>query len=308
MPSRIFLIFLAGLVVLGAKCWWTRFERSPPISAEEIERNGGHALRLSCGRSIEYFEFGVAASEARHTILAIHGALTTGALWGIHDQWARSHHIRIIAPSLPGWGFSPCGDLEDTPANWAQEDARELLDILAPGVMVDVLGASLGSVFAAALASNPATASRIGNVMLYVAIAPSTLDYDPLEGSQLRAFSKLHAIPDLARCFEGCLWTPLLKALLSGDAARSIARQWEGLWRSTENIYSAWQDGWQMMAQHDRKVLIVSGSDDDMAPPHNQQKLYAAIPGSELIRFQGAHVDPIIKPEIMQDHMLQLLN
>ena len=108
-------------------------------------------------------------------------------------------------------------------------DAAELLAATTGAdERVHLLGASLGSIYAAELVSGTsAVADRINNVMLYVAIAPKSDGFDPLEGSELQVFSQMHRFPTAARLLEKHVFMPALRLLAGGDVARSLTL-WEG--------------------------------------------------------------------------------
>ncbi len=71
---------IGGLVSLAAM---RAFTPSARVEAKQVTEAGGQWLRLQDGRPLE-FEFGATISEATSTILALHGAMTTGKLWVAH--------------------------------------------------------------------------------------------------------------------------------------------------------------------------------------------------------------------------------
>ena len=350
----------AGILVAYHNC----FEPSRPVDRALIQAHGGSLVVVkgdgeSEDRALEYFEFGAPAENATETVLLLHGALTTGQLWKIHDSWGKSHGVRIVAPTLPGWGLSEttpghhdgatdglhnAKSTRMTPKKWATNDALFLLRQLgiSESNPVHLVGASLGSIYAAALASSPASRKSIRNVMLYVAFAPVSargthqddaqqqqqpppplLPHDPLEGSQLAGFSQMRRTLGVrwARTIEKLLILPLLRTFMEGDVARSIGHQWEGLWRCTDDIYEDWDFDWRSMTTTIpsttssspsprvplRKVIVVSATKDDMAPTHNQHVLHREIQGSTLVEYDGVHDEGIRNPTLMQTHMESLL-
>jgi pimeloyl-ACP methyl ester carboxylesterase len=213
--------------------------------------------------------------------------------------------VRIIGPSLPGWGWSEAAP-DSSPKKWAGTDAVELLQAVNASEPVHLFGASLGSIYAAELISAASPiADRFENVMLYVAIAPKTEAFDPLNGSDLNVFSQLHRFPTAARLLDKFVIIPLLKSLVGGDVARSL-NLWEGLWRCTDDI-----KGDRSLFAPDltskRRVFVVSGSKDTAAPPANQKKLVELIPGSVLLAYEGGHDESIKNPTIMQEHLSMLI-
>ncbi len=294
---------IGGLVAIAAA---RAFSPSARVDPESVTKAGGRWFRTSRDeRVVEWFEYGAKATEARSTVLALHGAMTTGQMWAAHDAWAREHGVRIVAPSLPGWGWSESAP-NSSPLQWASTDAAELFQQAGLEGRVHLLGASLGSIYAAELvAASSTVAQSIGNVMLYVAIAPASDSFDPLSGSDLNVFAKLHHFPTFARLLDKYLLIPLLVRAAGGDVARSL-NLWEGLWRCTDDIRGPRSPFVPDLCAH-RRVFVVSGLSDTAAPPANQHKLIELIPGSELIQFDGEHDAAVKNATLLQQHLALLI-
>jgi len=308
--SRI-LVSVGIIGAVGAAVYYAYlncFAPSPRIKQSQIEESGGKFIVSPSGRLMEYFEFGSTKSEATSTLLLLHGAMTTGQLWQIHDNWGKQNKVRIIAPSIPGWGLSEHKGIDIK--NQPQEFIPDVLALMKTKLNIDkfhVAGASLGSIYAAQIAASPETSPMVLNVMLYVPIAPKSDTHDPLKGSPLKATSDMHKNPALARMIERYFFIPLLKNfILPPDGKRSL-HQWEGLWKCTDDIYSEWLPSWRDMAKS-RKVYVVGCKTDELAPPENQKVLMEGIEGATLIVYDGHHATGIEKPEVMQDHLKVLLN
>lgn len=300
-------VAVSAVVVAAVSCWGvTTLRRGPAaISVDDIVRNGGKALTLSDGRLLEYFEHGASTATATTTLLAIHGAQTTGNLFHLVDGWARDRRVRVISPTLPGFGLTPyAGPYQpDRMVN----DLQHLMRHAAPEASTFyVVGTSLGSIPAAALASLD---DRVLGVELYVSFAPREHDHDPLKDSMLSTFAATRRFPTFKKLFEtGFIW-PLMKWFMpkDGDVYRSIRWQWEGLSSCADIIYAPWAFDWRSMATRKdggrRRVIIVSGSDDKAAPPHNQQFLHREIRGSSLVQYQGAHERSVVEPSLLAQHL-----
>eukprot|EP00475_Leptophrys_vorax_P038541 TRINITY_DN6817_c0_g2_i2.p1 TRINITY_DN6817_c0_g2~~TRINITY_DN6817_c0_g2_i2.p1 ORF type:complete len:113 (+),score=16.15 TRINITY_DN6817_c0_g2_i2:34-372(+) len=78
------------------------FDPSPRIDPAQIEKDGGKYIILRDNRLMEYFVHG--KRDGNVTLVAIHGAQTTGKLFTLLDSWAKNADLRIIAPTLPGFG------------------------------------------------------------------------------------------------------------------------------------------------------------------------------------------------------------
>jgi pimeloyl-ACP methyl ester carboxylesterase len=320
------LLSVASGCVIVAYSAATAFTPSPRMSEESIVKDGGKTYRLSDGRMMEYFVHG--NPTATSTLIALHGANTTGNLFQLLHQWGIDNNVRIIAPSLPGFGKSePRYNSANVPSydllSWAQDTSLFLQSIQIDDFYV--LGTSLGGPHAAALASVFPDRARVRNVMLYVPLAPyGDLDatqpggvYDPLNGSMLKSFGDMRSSPRKKRVIERLFFVPLLRAMspAGGDVARSVASFWEGAFTCTTVIYQPWMFPWKTLgtevlpcaqAPH-RKVFIVSGTKDAVAPPHNQQKLAQDIVNSVLITYEGEHEYSIVHPELMVAHASVLL-
>jgi len=197
----------------------------------------------------------------------------------------------------------PNFQLED----WVQ-DIQELLSHL----QVDrfhILGTSFRSIHAAGLASLYEPQQAVGNVELYVAMAPlEANEHDPLQGSVLDIFGRLRRFPLVKRLVEKLIFLPLLLWFTppDSDVHRSVSTQWEGCSSCADIIYQPWKFDWHKMAES-RRVVIVSGRQDNVAPPHNQRRLHNQIVGSQLVEYDGNHDRGIIEPQMMIEHLKLIL-
>jgi pimeloyl-ACP methyl ester carboxylesterase len=298
--------FVAGAFALAAAFlvhqWKSAFDPSPIASAEDVQRDGGHALTLRDGRMLEYFVHG--APQGEKTLLALHGAQTTGKLFELLSDWARANNVRIIAPTLPGFGLSTHNIRSIAPADWV-EDALEMLSALKVQ-RFSLLGTSLGSIYAAALVARHPEPESILGIEFYVPFAPATLEHDPLAGSMLDTFGKLRATPQYKRFLEKLFFIPIIYYLApaGSDVRRAIATQWEGMNACADVIYTPWPSGWEAAVSNGkRRVVIVSGKKDAAAPPHNQKRLRDLLPGSELVEYDGPHEHSLKHPSLFAEHV-----
>lgn len=303
----VFKVLLPIFIAFGIYASLNAFN---PSNFEEFEKlihkQGGQFFKTKGQRVIQYFEFGAPKEESKHTFMILHGAMTTGELWKIHDKWAKERNIRLISPTLPGWGLSTSISIEQSSVQeWTEKDISEFIEYLGFNEknQFHLVAASLGSIYGASLASHH---KSVKDVMLYVAFAPKSPENDPLDGSQLKVFSDMHQYRTFARIFEKYLVIPMLTSFMPPEISSSIKNQWEGLWMCTDDIYSEWKFNWKNISQN-RRVFIVSASKDKNAPPQNQKILAQNIKGSILIEYEGEHEDGITKPELMQSHMERLI-
>jgi pimeloyl-ACP methyl ester carboxylesterase len=312
LKNKTTLYLGVGLGVVVASAAYivsNAFSRSPTTDfKKQMILDKSNYFQVSETKFLEWFEFGASSQEATFTLLFLHGAMTTGDLWRMHDAWAKENQVRIISPSLPGWGLSPLDPFESDPLDWATNDCFKLMKSLgfSASNKFHIVGASLGSIYAAKFALDPTTSPLVDKVMLYVSFSPSENGRNPLKGSQLEGFSTMHKWPLFARLLDKLLILPMLRSLLPGDGIRSVRYQWEGLWKCTDDISSPWPKNWRSMSK-DHEVFIISGDTDDLAPVENQTFLHKEIIGSVLISYKGGHDDHLKKPEDMQQNLMKLL-
>ncbi|KAJ3075827.1 hypothetical protein HDU98_006763 [Podochytrium sp. JEL0797] len=303
-PSAV-SVGLGLTALLAGYVWTTAFTPSRAPTREQIARNGGRACALEGQRVLEYFEFG--NPDASRVLVALPGAQSTGNLFVFLNEWAKTRNVRIVAPSLPGFGLTPHhnGGL----AQWVK-DIETLLQTLKIH-RFDLMGASLGSIYAEEFAATcDPEKFQILNICLYVAFAPTAPgEYDPLEGSILQPFGKLRNKPTVKRLLERLIFIPLLKTISprDSDVCRSIRWQWEGVNSCADVIYAPRASVNDLADGGKRKVLIVSGTTDVNVAPHNQTRLHHAIAGSQLIVYEGGHERAIVEPSLMIEHLELLM-
>jgi len=311
----------ATVATIGSVVYVLRhaFDPSPVATREQVAADGGTAVaRADQHGIVEYFEFGEQdGAKVKATLVALHGAQTTGRLFSILHDWALQKGVRIIAPTLPGFGLStfPVSSAASsargrsyTTAEWVAE-MQALLHGHLRLTHFHVLGTSFGSIHAAALAGLYSPQQAVGNVELYVAIAPPATTYDPLEGSVLQVFAKMAPYPLFKRLFEKYIVRPLLLWFVpkDGDVARAVRTQWEGMATCADIIGQPWLFDWTALSGTGRKVVIVSCRQDNAAPPHNQKRLHENIPGSELVEYDGKHESGIENPAQLAAHLELIL-
>ncbi|KAJ3354342.1 hypothetical protein HDU83_005497 [Entophlyctis luteolus] len=308
--GKVFAIGLSATAAYFGYLWLTAFQPSRP-SRKQIAASGGSLFELENDRFLEYFEFG--DTKSSRVLLCFHGAQTTGNLFVILEKWALASKIRIVAPTLPGFGLTP--SLPPTMSGfqvWVR-DVEHLLEHLHIDRFY-MLGTSLGSIYAQIFATTCQMKwkNQIQNICLYVGFAPFTPgEYDPLEGSILQVFGELRSRPLFKRMLERLLLIPILRwtSPRNGDTLRSIKWQWEGLYNSADIIYveRSFAGLKELAVGGQRRVLIVSGSNDIIAPPHNQKRLCELITGAEFVSYEGAHERAILEPELLAKHLELIL-
>jgi pimeloyl-ACP methyl ester carboxylesterase len=176
-------------------------------------------MTLRDGRTLEYAEFG---DRSGTPVLYLHGTPGTGAEAGVVEDVAHRHHVRMIAPSRPGYGASTfvAPSLAVVAA-----DAHELIEQLNLARVVAVVGISGGGAYALALAA--LRSDRIGPLAVHAGPG-QYFEAEPQRESDgaRRAFARL-AEGDLEGCtrilFEGAdLQLDPLRAVPERDFAAAV--------------------------------------------------------------------------------------
>jgi pimeloyl-ACP methyl ester carboxylesterase len=112
---------------------------------------------------------------------------------------------------------------------WVRTDMQPLMRELGVGAF-HVVGASLGSPHAAAVAATYEPPAAVLGVELYVGFAPASAEHDPLEGSILKSMATLRAERPLTdRLLSRHVLIPMLSFFKRGtDVERALRWQWEG--------------------------------------------------------------------------------
>ncbi|KAJ3026375.1 UNVERIFIED_CONTAM: hypothetical protein HDU68_005743 [Siphonaria sp. JEL0065] len=262
--QTIAIVGLTTAALLFGYSWKTAFTPSPKPTRLQVLANGGKVCFTSSTdptKLLEYFEFG--NSEGKKVLVAFHGAQTTGNLFPILHEWATQEDIRIIAPTLPGFGLTPH---QSGFSNWVQ-DIVTLLQSLNV-TRFHLLGTSLG-------------------------FHPSPIWKNATK----------------KRLLEHLLFIPLLKMISprDSDTARSIRWQWEGVNSCADVIYFERADVSGLANGGRRRVVIVSGTEDAVAAPHNQTRLHDMIQKSEIVTYKGVHERAIVEPSLMIEHLKMVL-
>ena len=285
------------------------FHPSAPVLESELQERKDASdgdyffLRLQDGSFVEWYEFG--ATRSGSVLVMLHGINSTGKLWKVADDFGKKNNIRIICPSLPGWGLSSA-KRNLGPFEWARTDMTNLLvDHLKLG-KIYVFGASLGSIYAAALATALGE-HKVKGLMLYVAFAPKSRTHEPLKGSVLRGFQRIHQrFPILMQVLDQYILLPMFR-VLTDDSAHTF-RQWEGLWKGRETIFHPWDFSLADVPSARCEVLVVSGTKDVIAPRRNQELLQQSIRGSKLVKYEGTHEHSLLNPHTLHEHLAMLLH
>lgn len=138
-------------------------------------------MTLRDGRTVEYLDLGDAAGRP---VLYCHGTPSTAGMAVIADEQARAHHVRLVAPTRPGYGDSSPSAPGLASAATA---AIELADLLGLDRFA-ALGVSGGGPFALAMAAiapgRISAVTSLAGVAAYTEVMPAS-DGDAAERAAL---------------------------------------------------------------------------------------------------------------------------
>jgi len=301
---KVFGIIAIVLAIgVGIGLQWVR-QPLPPITEEEVERHGGHALKLKDGRIMEYFEFG---SKEGQPVVFMHGGLMCGKLGGLFGK-AKEFGFRVIAPSIPGWGLSDFKEdlaLKDYP-----KDIEQLLDHLHITTFY-LAGASLGTLYVAAIVAH--LPDRVLKISIGAPSAPPPLPVFGFEGwgdfftlnamlmpiiPEFLAVAMQYQITTDTKAFAQTLphfsevQEPFATAYLE-NLKHSVSRQCKALTGLYKLLNSPWGVDLDILYKAGKKVHILIKSEEDLLVYSSQVKFAQSIAGSEVQTIPGSHMSTL---------------
>jgi pimeloyl-ACP methyl ester carboxylesterase len=267
-------------------------------------------LTLTDGRTVEYADLG---DPAGTPVLFFHGTPATAGQAAVVGDAARSHGVRLVAPTRPGYAASTNSPPGLTPV---AADSVELADQLGLGQVV-AAGVSGGAPYALALAAlapdRVASVSVLGGPGSHAEVTPEELDESDLRAIELlaagdadgatailmewteKAFGPLQGMSDeeFHAEFEktrppGPNWfedKPDLLPVFEADFHRAIA-SFDGFVRDNLSWLGAWDFD---LAAVTAPVRLVHGDSDRMVPAEHGEWLHERLATSERIVVPGGH-------------------
>ncbi|WP_328299551.1 alpha/beta hydrolase [Streptomyces sp. NBC_00435] len=245
-----------------------------------------HELKID-DRTLSYLDFG----GAGRPLLALHGGLSEGAHFtalaaALADEW------RVIAPDQRGHGDS--GLAPEYSREGYVADAAALLEHLAPGGPVPVLGFSLGGINAYHLAAaRPDLVSALVNVDAPVESprqdGPSFWDF--LHALPYTAPTREELVAALGPLGEGI--GPFLRPLDDGAGWRLPFHPGATLATLAEGDGSRW-DVWLASSC---PALLIHGLRSDVLPRELADAMVARRPGTSYVGLDTEHFVPFQDPE-----------
>lgn len=253
------------------------------------------------GVRIHYQEAG---DEDAPTIILIHGFISSNLIWSNTLRPLANAGFRVIAPDLPGYGYS---DKPAAASYTIEEQARavkRLMDRLGIG-HATIVGASYGGAIAATLAlDNP---ERVEKLILVGAVTN-----DEAKKKLLLRISRFPIVGDIVTpLFLGSRWVlrkrmqnmyrrmgkPINERMV---AARHHLLETANTHRAMIRTARNWNAGRvQREASLIRQpTLLVWGDQDDHIPLHHAASLRDSMPNARLIVFRNCgHLPPAEYPE-----------
>jgi pimeloyl-ACP methyl ester carboxylesterase len=286
--------------------------------------------RPSDGGSLEYFEYG-SNDPGAAVWLFIHGAVSTGGMLNIFPGFEaemRAMNVRVIAPTMPGWGTSDPypldGSIFDISGSrwlkqWAQ-DSLALMDFLnVSGRKFAVSGMSLGGGPGLATA---AIAQKEGRLLAFAPLIALTWNAADQPGQfnleSHYSFGKRLGMALLYNPYLGSLFAETMRDMILGtdeegfennpmvppdvtwdrsvwgrDMQRSVKYQLAGQVQSNRVPVSSSPEAAIDFAVFDRSVpvFVFFGEQDDVVVPSVATFTAEKLPWAQLRPFPGSHFD-----------------
>jgi len=300
-------------------------ENLPWVTEAEILADGGKAFKYANDRPLlEYFDWGDPNGEL---ILAIHGHTTDGKLFEPFQEFFLKNHFRVIAPSIPGWGFSSA----DILLNLTQfaEVMNSLMHHVAPNSDFSVIGVSMGGPHAAAVAS--IFHERVINVNLVIPLGVWDGVNDPVKDApwQFKILLWIFSLPFVNDMMSYYVLAPAVEEgftkFLSNFAAddyeetvfrEKISEQQKYYQRSISRTRLGHRRMIAMLS-HERSritlkdignvkgnIFVTYGEKDGMVSKNNPLYYHEQIPRSVLVSRPRSHMDMV---SLLPEFFLQMM-
>lgn len=227
---------------------------------------------------------------ARPTVLMLHGVLNAHCVWILQSRWLAHHGWNVLAPDLPGHGYS-AGE----PPRSVEEAAQFALALLdAAGVrQAALVGHSFGSL--TALHASAQAPQRVTHLALVgtaypMRVSPALLD-ESLNHPQraierVTAYSHALLAPPPSALGPGT-WVPgttraLMRRILAGNPRVN-------LFHTGFKACDDYRGGEAAMDAVRCPVLFVLGNRDAMTPAKAARALQARVPQAQTVMLEAGH-------------------
>jgi pimeloyl-ACP methyl ester carboxylesterase len=217
-------------------------------------------------------------------IVLLHGAGFDHTAWALHSRWFAHHGFAVLAPDLPGHGWSrgPALASIGEMADWTVA----LLDAVGAQT-VRLIGHSMGSLIALdAAARHPA---RVTALTLIGTAATMTVGPDLLKAAEANDQGAIDMVSiwglgfhaELGGCLAPGLW-------MHGGAQTTLQRCAPGVLFSDLSACNAYADALGAAAGISVPTTLILGEKDMMTPAKAGKALASAIPHARTVVLPGA--------------------
>jgi pimeloyl-ACP methyl ester carboxylesterase len=228
------------------------------------------------------------------TVVLLHGAGFDHATWALHSRWFAHHGFSVLAPDLPGHGYSsgkPLPTIADM-ADWT----AALLDA-AGAAKARLVGHSMGSLIALETAARHA--DNVSGLALIGTAATMTVGPDLLKAAEANDVAAIDMVSIWGLGFKAELGGSLAPGLwMHQGAQRTLQRCAPGVLYNDLAACNAYQNALAAAAQIKVPATVILGERDMMTPARAGKTLAAAIPNARTIVLAGAgHMMMVEQPD-----------
>jgi putative magnesium chelatase accessory protein len=281
------------------EAWRARWPNGAASAAVEAAGLRWHVQRAGAGRG-------------RPVALLVHG--TAGATHAWHAVLPRlAEHYEVVAPDLPGHGFTEAPPAERLTLPGMAADLAALVGALAVRPRL-IVGHSAGAAVLLRMALDGALPDARLLVGLNAAIVPPPTLYRALAGPRLRALFTGERLAGWAARHAGR--AGVVEGLLRSTGSRvppAVQACYEALTTSPGHVRAALT----MMAQWDVPALLadvhrlrvpalfLAGADDRWVPARHAERVAAHVPGARFLALRGhGHLMHEEAGDELADHLL----
>lgn len=256
------------------------------------------------GNSVYAYSGGKPLAPALPAVLFIHGAELDHSCWALQSRWFAHHGYSTLAIDLPGHGRSGGAALSSIAdmASWivALQDAAAI-------PRAALVGHSMGALAALATAATfPQRVTRIALLGIAVPMPVSQALLDAAKSDEKRAQAMIN------------LWSHSPRGQIGGNTApgmwmfgmnrRLMERAAPGVLLTDLSACNDYRVGLEHAAAVACPALILSGSQDQMAPQKATQSLAKVLPGAKQVILAGAgHAMMAEQPDAVLDTLREFL-
>ena len=227
-------------------------------------------------------------------VVLLHGAGFDHSTWALHSRWFAHHGFAVLAPDLPGHGYSsgkPLPTIADM-ADWT----AALLDA-AGATKARLVGHSMGSLIALETAARHP--DKVAGLSLIGTAATMTVGPDLLNAAEANDIAAIDMVSIWGLGFAAELGGSLAPGLwMHQGAQRTLQKCAPGVLHNDLAACNAYQNALAAAAQIKVPATVILGERDMMTPAKAGKTLAAAIPNARTIVLAGAgHMMMVERPD-----------